>query len=224
MKHFLTASAMLFSFLAAAQFPNLPYNPDENGDGLIGVVDLQGLLANYGNEFAGAVLSENGESAIVYMGEMQYPHCEYACEQLPGYWSMPELKDLVPVWGEVYNNTNPQTWLKPQENMLDLTGAKERLFPYFQGYSNNGSRGVYASDVGFNINDYRCYCTAKQLPRVEYTACEGCNYSGNGAYTVLNLQSCIDEKLAEGWYPLGNAAQTGYGGGCTNQAFWRWAE
>ena len=35
---------------AAAQFPNLPYNPDENGDGLIGVVDLQGLLALYGVE------------------------------------------------------------------------------------------------------------------------------------------------------------------------------
>ena len=42
-----------------AQFPSLPYNPDENGDGLIGVV-LQGLLANYGNEFASAVISEDG--------------------------------------------------------------------------------------------------------------------------------------------------------------------
>ena len=36
---------------ATAQFPSLPYNPDENGDMLIGVVDLQALLANYGKNF-----------------------------------------------------------------------------------------------------------------------------------------------------------------------------
>lgn len=59
MKQFLTASAMLFSLLAAAQFPNLPYNPDENSDGLIGVVDLQGLLANYGSDW-------NPDSLVIY--------------------------------------------------------------------------------------------------------------------------------------------------------------
>ena len=63
MKHLLTLTALLISSLAMGQFPNLPYNPDENGDGLIGVVDLQGLLANYGNEFASAVVSEDGESS-----------------------------------------------------------------------------------------------------------------------------------------------------------------
>ena len=58
---------------AAQSFP-LPYNPDENGDMLIGVVDLQALLANYGLEFSSAVLSEDGESAITYMGDMAHPH------------------------------------------------------------------------------------------------------------------------------------------------------
>ena len=60
-----TLAALLFVALttesAAQSFP-LPYNPDENGDGLIGVADLQGLLSNYGSEFSGAVISEDGES------------------------------------------------------------------------------------------------------------------------------------------------------------------
>ena len=200
------------------QFPNLPYNPDDNADGLIGVADLQTLLANYGQEFSSAVVSEDGESAIVYMGEMKYPHCEYACEQLPGYWSMPELKDLVPVWGEVYNSDNPSTWLKPQENMLDLTGSKEHLFPYFIGTANSLGGGVYVSSNGFQF-DHFCYCTAKQLPRVEYTMC-----STTSSDTFL---SCCEERVTEGWMPLSgsNPASAGADNFRTySQAFWRWAE
>jgi len=214
MKHLLTLALFAFGLNAIAQFPNLPYNPDENGDGLIGVVDLQGLLANYGSEFSSAVLSEDGESAIVYMGDMEYPHCEYACEQLPGYWSMPELKDLVPVWGDVYNVDHPNTWLKPQENMLGLTGDKERLFPYFIGASASSGKGVYVSSNGFD-NDKRCYCTAKQLPRVEFTTC-----AGGWSY----FDNCCNANLEDGWYPLpgsnpGNSSASDY-----TQSFWRWAE
>ena len=50
MKNLLTISALLVSSLAMGQWPSLPYNPDDNADGLIGVADLQALLANYGNE------------------------------------------------------------------------------------------------------------------------------------------------------------------------------
>ena len=62
MKRLIALMLCAVSLGAEAQFPNLPYNPDENADGLIGVVDLQGLLSNYGNEFASAVVSEDGES------------------------------------------------------------------------------------------------------------------------------------------------------------------
>ena len=46
---------------ATAQFIPQPlgYNPDENADGLIGVGDLQGLLALYGNAF------DNGDSTEI---------------------------------------------------------------------------------------------------------------------------------------------------------------
>ena len=64
MKHLFTSSLAVICFSTYAQFPNLPYNPDENGDGLIGVADLQGLLA-YGSEFSSAILSDNGNIAVV---------------------------------------------------------------------------------------------------------------------------------------------------------------
>ena len=46
----------------------LPYNPDGNNDQLIGVSDLQDLLAIYGTEFSAAVVSDDGSSAIVNLG------------------------------------------------------------------------------------------------------------------------------------------------------------
>ena len=73
MKPFVALMMFAVSLGVAAQFPNLPYNPDENGDGFIGVADLQGLLSNYGDEFDTAVLSADGESAIVYIGDVAYP-------------------------------------------------------------------------------------------------------------------------------------------------------
>ena len=44
MKHLLTLTALLISSLAMGQ---LPYNPDSNGDDLIGAEDLQSFLAVY---------------------------------------------------------------------------------------------------------------------------------------------------------------------------------
>jgi len=219
MKYFLTASALLFSLVVAAQFPNLPYNPDENGDGLIGVVDLQGLLANYGNEFASAVVSEDGESAIVFMGEMWFPQCEYACEQLPGFWQMPKIGDLTPVLSEIlWPSSGPQiqTWLHTQsESTTQLP------------YVNSGNTTtIETTNLPF-VAPMRCYCAAKQLPRVEYDYCYGADGSNNydtGTTTALNeVKVCVNEKLELGWQLLGTtqAVNSSYR---HVQALWRWAE
>lgn len=45
MKHFLTLAALIASLAALAQNPN--YDPDSNGDDLIGAEDLQSFLAVY---------------------------------------------------------------------------------------------------------------------------------------------------------------------------------
>ena len=214
MKHLITLAALLVSTAAVAQIPTLPWNPDENGDQFVGLPDLLGLLTVYGQEFQNAIVAEDGESAIMYMGDMAYPLCAQACENLPGIWQLPEIEDLGLVWAEV--NSEGFSWLTP--NSSEEHGANNYV-QSLRFYEN----GIIRATAGPNA-DWRCYCAAKQLPRVEYTACVGCNTSGTGTYTVQNLQSCIDDKLAEGWYPLGNPVQTGYNGSCTNQAFWRFAQ
>ena len=79
MRYLITIVIAALSLNAFGQgIPQLPYNPDENGDGLIGVPDLQALLSQYGLEFNRAVLSEDAGSAIVYMGEMAHPVCSQA--------------------------------------------------------------------------------------------------------------------------------------------------
>ena len=204
MKHFFTASAMLFSFLAAAQFPNLPYNPDENGDGLIGVVDLQGLLTNYGSEFSSAIVSEDGESAIVYTGLMAYYVCEHSCEQLPGFWQVVNPSELVPAYSELNVSGNTASWVnrKGFEGNLGLNSV-----PYYQGSNSTSLRAIVSSAPYFNN---RCYCAAKQLPRVEYAYCSS-----------SSIVECANGLVEDGWYPLPGMAVYQ---GSEAQAFWRWAE
>ena len=219
MKHLFASLLTVVCFATHAQFPSLPYNPDENGDMLIGVVDLQALLANYGLEFASAVLSEDGESAIVFMGAMGYFECEYSCNQLPGFWSLPSGVDLVPVFSDL--NTNyTYTWL----SMTDFIEFPYNRAPYYQGANGISNREVVGTvDVG---NNYRCYCAAKQLPRVEYSYCmtTGSTYNYldyQGSAAVL-FQSCCDDKVENGWYPVGGISKGSTSDGA--QAFWRWAE
>ena len=61
MKYFIAIFTFALCAHCCAQFIPQPmgYNPDENSDGLIGVGDLQGLLALYGNAF------DNGDSLTV---------------------------------------------------------------------------------------------------------------------------------------------------------------
>ena len=208
-------SALLFVAVttesAAQSFP-LPYNPDENGDGLIGVVDLQGLLANYGSEFSSAVLSEDGESAITYMGEMAYPPCAMACKNLPGMWTIPTLEQLGLVWEEVNANTfgvNADTWLIPSQGAGDVNiNGGDRAFT-LRVYNRNGYQYGSAHAGG----TAKCYCAARQLPRVEFYKCVG-----NGSNAVEECVTCTNTKLAEGWQLLPP------GGSSIVQDLWRWAE
>jgi hypothetical protein len=181
--------------------PQLPYNPDENGDGFIGVPDLQALLSQYGLEFNSAVLSEDAQSAIVYMGEMAHPLCTQACENLPGFWNMANMGDLGLVWDEVTNSGI--TWLNKDHN---ATTSPPNPYHYFEASNSRHYSTLYPNE------DWKCYCATKELPKVEYSICLD-NYS--------NFLDCCDEKVSEGWYPLEVNPR-----GNINyyiQPFWRWA-
>ena len=204
MKYSITLLIAALSLNAFGQgIPQLPYNPDENGDGLIGVPDLQGLLSQYGLEFNSAVVSDDAESAIVYMGNMAHPVCTQACDNLPGFWHMSTMADLGLVWDELISYP---IW---------VSQAKEKTF----------SNSQYMYDYSFLYNGYHntsptpgdvygCYCAAHELPKVEYTYC-----------STTYLQPCADELVSNGWYPLnGIHVSTNNDGIQRVQAFWRWAE
>ena len=201
--------------MAQAQSPYLPYNPDENADGLIGVADLQGLLSAYGSEFSSAILSDNGNIAVVEVGDMDYYRCRSACASLPGAWSLVNensvgliLDELVGgyAWFETLNAANTNT-----------------------KYTVDGIANRYITDPAINK---RCFCHAKQRPRVEYSYCSG----GEPSEEAFN--QCISEKLSQGWYPLSgfpmeHSRQAGgtsafYNGTSfdsqTHASFWRWEQ
>jgi len=209
---------LAFSTMAQAQSPYLPYNPDENADGLIGVADLQGLLSAYGSEFSSAILSDNGNIAVVEVGEMDYYRCRSTCASLPGAWSI------------------------VNENSVGLVLDEIDGFAFFDARHVSGSGGAYwyvgSDGESYNStgssadNERECFCYAKQRPRVEYSYCSG----GEPSEEAFN--QCISEKLAQGWYPLSgfpmeHSRQAGgtsayYNGTSydsqTHASFWRWEQ
>ena len=224
MKHLFASLFAVVCFATYAQFPSLPYNPDENGDGLIGVSDLQGLLANYGNEFASAIVSEDGESANVYMGQMAYPLCTQSCNNLPGIWSIPSLEDLGLVWGEVYNTQAiSHTWLTPATNSAVNSTY---LLQYFYSGTGSSESNHLIDQTNHPQKEYRCYCAAKQLPRVEYDYCFGTSNLSNQTSALTaslnDLKACVNDKLSVGWHLLGTTQPQSFD--TEVQGLWRWAE
>ncbi|MDA9755829.1 hypothetical protein N9V29_02540 [Flavobacteriales bacterium] len=204
MKHLMTLVALLVSTAAVAQIPMLPWNPDENGDHFIGLPDLLGLLTVYGQEFENAIVSEDGESAIMYMGNMGLLQCDYACQNLPGFWNMPSPPELTPVLN-VDNAWIAIDW--SQEPLM--SGTYGYLYPFFDN-------GKIRATPFIDSENVSCYCTAKQLPRVEYFRCN--------AQIPGGFVQCCNNKVAEGWYPLGGIALDQIGGSIESQAFWRFAQ
>jgi hypothetical protein len=217
MKHLLTISALLISSLAMGQWPSLPYNPDDNADGLIGVADLQALLANYGSEFASAVVSEDGESALVFVGSYSYPSCAENCSALPGHWRIASLEEIGPVFEDIVYSPSPEVlWLRTEES---------------HPWAGVHSGGTNASNGNFTLEQFpavwsakSCYCAAKQLPRVEYSQCSNCVGNMYGTPSAASIAVCCNQKVAEGWYPLGGTSPSGASYPCISQSFWRWAE
>ena len=214
MKHFTTLLALLLSCSMLAQGPvEFPYNPDSDGDDFIGVNDLMALLGEFDSVFSeeGLYLSEDSLSAMYDAGTMNFLNCQIACKNLPGRWSMPEFEDVI-VAGK-------SMWLKRE------------------GYPNNADQAIYLDDTPstddiYMSNERGCFCVTKERPKVEYSYCSG------GAPSSEGFNQCINEKLAEGWYPLSgfpvardrqgylgasDSWNTHYGAQ-SHASFWRWAD
>ena len=213
MKRLVALMMCAVSLGAAAQFPNLPYNPDENGDGLIGVVDLQGLLANYGNEFSSAILSSDSNTAVIETGEgLNYLECHLSCSVLPGNWKVISENSAALALNSITTSIGSSyAWIEMSE------------YNYSSGYGAllatmvNESGGVYTQSGSDLDNEHQCFCEARQLPRMEYFKCAA-DLTSEYSVRVEQCVTCTNTKLAEGWQLLPP------GGSSTVQDLWRWAE
>lgn len=216
MKHFTTLLALLLSCSMLAQGPvEFPYNPDSDGDDFIGVNDLMALLGEFDSVFSeeGLYLSEDSLSAMYDVGTMVYLECQIACKNLPGKWKIPQLNEVV-VFGQ-------QTWI---ESPVEWQNSS-----YLSGYLLEADGNPVTMNLGATRG---CLCVTKERPKVEYSYCSG------GAPSSEGFNQCINEKLAEGWYPLSGFPvardRQGYLGGSdswnthygaqSHASFWRWAD
>lgn len=226
MKHLTTLLALLLSFSMLGQNFPVPYNPDGDANGLIGTPDLLSLLALFGEEFSAAVVAENNESAILYVGELEYPLCAQSCRNLPGMWELPTIEDLGLVWDEVHpSNVAASTWLKPNQLTNTTTVRDVMEFVYSDSEWSGSAKFGQTETIS---TEMRCYCTIKEIPKVEYDYCIG-YHSTSGTNesepttSMQEVKTCVDEKLLAGWQLLGPVVLNGMTGSHT-QTLWRWAE
>ena len=98
MRHLLACLAILAAFNVTAQVDGfqLPYNPDVEPDGYIGVQDILELLQLYGSEFnaTDSYFLDDSTAMSIYVGELNFYKCKAACASLPGSWRVSTELDL----------------------------------------------------------------------------------------------------------------------------------
>ena len=120
----------------------------------------------------------------------------------------------------------------PTEVVIDgitiLYDSNENLDPWIRPMGTSHEEGSYSYALQFfNGTNMRvsatpsapggCYCSIKEIPKVEYDAC----FNANNTSAWFE---CCQEKVAQGWIPLATNPYTYSDGSSNGQAFWRWAE
>jgi hypothetical protein len=220
MKHLLTAFACLFAMSLGAQtgLVEFPYNPDADNDDLIGTEDLLALLSLYGSEFSeeDLYLNDDSTTAIYYAGSMMFSDCFRNCSQLPSNWKIPSAEQIMQFDLSMLNTS--ALWIDgPMNYHPEAVSTKH----YVIGTGDGGNEGRIMHEE-YDLGYINCYCYTKERPKLEYTYCVGDWESG--------IQECVDEKVQDGWYPMGGiSGHSGISAVDLNfqfiqQAFWRWAE
>lgn len=214
MKRIFVLAFVALSYGLQAQSPFLPYNPDENADGLIGVADLQGLLSQYGSEFSASVLGDN--IAFVRLDNCGLIDCRSNCKALPGPWSMVgldvvaeninQIAELVPVSAQY--STGSQNYMWYGDGTTSGTIVKYFAIDEVRALSTSTSTAYTPRS---------CLCYVSQYPSLEYDFCYLEALPGDDA----DFRECVEAKASAGWVPVSGVAQD-YGR--MYQAFWRWAQ
>ena len=225
MKNLLACLAVFAAFSVSAQVNGfqLPYNPDSEPDGYIGVGDVLEVLAFFGAEmtYDGIYVDDDSTHVLLNVGSLSFPECAFSCEHtLPGSWRMATITDAGAAFTAVKGG---QAWVNPKGFLSD----KDNYGNIVRWHWDTNGTLIGAND--FDITK-ACFCATHERPKVEYSYCSGT--------TATSLTSCIEDKLASGWYPLSGFPnhhdKQGYAAGAgavnsgfyqyTHASFWRWAE
>lgn len=131
MKHLITLLALLLSCSMLGQFIPQPmgYNPDANGDSFIGVDDVMGTLALYGNTF------DNGDSLVIK--SINYP------EVAPEYTAAGVDIAIQEDWDLLYLSNS-------YTSVLDISLPEGNGFKVLQLFVSGDSESTLDFEVNFH--------------------------------------------------------------------------
>ena len=224
MKHLMTLLALVVAVTAGAQtgIVQFPYNPDADGNNLIGFSDILEILTLYGSEFSPEYTCYlNGDSShvLIETGEMNYVSCLGSCANLGHGFSMANLTDIGRHMQDIPTSGSEIWILDSQMESIDF----ELQYPHVPTLKYFSDYNSWSIDFDQNFSPSgRCFCASSENRKVEYFwICENWNNvcCTEAAEDLLSIQ--INEYTAQGWWPLGRVDNTG---GNICQAMWRWAE
>ena len=219
MKNLLACLAILAAFNASAQVDGfqLPYNPDVEPDGYIGVQDVLELLQLYGSEFNAALFfDEDSTLMVMEVGQMNIFECLAACDDLPSNWRLANMTEF----GHCIDELDFGSYFlkdKAYQHSGDVGQYDGFTFDFaWVDLSSTGSITLNPFQRQYMEQNAGCLCAAQERPKVEFSRCSG---------SSSIVEDCCQLKVQDGWYPLGNSTVTDGGQNVTHvQAFWRWAE
>ena len=218
MRHLLTSLALFATFAAAGQVDGvqLPYNPDVEPDGFIGINDVLAILPLYGQEYSSEELLVSADSShtLLHVGDMNFYQCSGACASLMGSWRLPSIEDfgryeeLVSECPDV--GCFSTRWINlPEYNHIGNSAA----VLYQAWVPNIETRDIHYSQV-------ECWCATQERPKVEYLVLDPMESIYNDS--AVEFEPWLNEKAQEGWRLMPTPA--GYAEPGTWVVLWRWAE
>ena len=210
MKNLLACLAVFAAFNVSAQVNGfqLPYNPDVEPDGFIGVSDVLALLPLYGQEFSPNNLHLTPDStnlAIEVSTDASWFECHSQCATLEGSWRVMTDSDIGKHWELLVDNDF--YWVEwPEPPVWDRGVVMHK----------NVSGYISAADLD---ESHRCVCTTQERPRHEYLVIDT-NYPLYDSEE--EMQALLDDKALEGWLmmpaPIARGLRSEF------VYLWRWAE
>jgi|GEM_PF-5698057 hypothetical protein len=230
MRHLLACLAILAAFNVNAQIDGfqLPYNPDSEPDGYIGVGDVLEVLSIFGSQWNASDIYLNDDSTDLYMdmGQVHVAKCLAICDALPGSWRMGNLTDFGNIMDQIPAGGIP--WFI-QDDRLDIPnvdavstmpGISSSIGKISYGPPESGYAAIYQLDYDDVFQENRCLCATQERPKVEYLVFDPMeSISTDGA---VEFDSWLNEKAQEGWKLM--PTPSGYAEPGTWVFLWRWAD